>query len=140
MEARSGRALAVGGRMPIQLDHIIVPARDKRESAEFLARILGLDVGAQVGPFLPVRTGNGVTLDFMDSDDFRWHHCAFLVPDEEFDGIFSRIKETGARYYANPDGSGEGEINTRDGGRGVYFTDPGGHAMEVLTVPYGGWS
>ncbi|XVQ13954.1 VOC family protein [Spirillospora sp. CA-255316] len=126
--------------MSIQLDHIIVPARDKKVSAEFLARILGLEVGPRTGPFLPVKTGNGVTLDFMDSDDFRWQHCAFLVPEEEFDGILARIKESGARYYAHPDGSGPGEINTRDGGRGVYFDDPSGHAMEVLTVPYGGWS
>ncbi|TDC79304.1 VOC family protein [Actinomadura sp. 7K507] len=125
--------------MSIQLDHIIVPAADKRASAEFLARILGLEAGAQTGPFVPVTTGNGVTLDFMDADGFRPHHCAFLVPDGEFDAIFARIKESGARYYAHPDGSGAGEINTRDGGRGVYFTDPGGHAMEVLTVPYGGW-
>ncbi|MFB4316106.1 VOC family protein [Actinomadura sp. 21ATH] len=126
--------------MSIRLDHIIVPARDKKTSAEFLARILGLETKPQFGPFIPVTTGNGVTLDFMDSDDFRQHHCAFLVPAAEWDAIFARIEESGARYYANPDGSGEGEINTRDGGRGVYFDDPSGHAMEVLTVPYGGWS
>ncbi|QFG22636.1 VOC family protein [Actinomadura sp. WMMB 499] len=126
--------------MSILLDHIIVPSTNKRESAEFLAGVLGLEAGAQTGPFVPVRTGNGVTLDFMDSSDFRWQHCAFLVPDEEFDAIFARIKESGTRYYANPDKSGEGQINTRDGGRGVYFDDPSGHAMEILTVPYGGWS
>ncbi|MEW2355064.1 VOC family protein [Spirillospora sp. NPDC029432] len=126
--------------MSIRLDHIIVPAKDKKVSAEFLARVLGLEPKPQFGPFIPVETGNGVTLDFMDSDDFRQHHCAFLVPPEEWDAIFARIRESGTRYYANPDGSGEGEINTRDGGRGVYFDDPSGHAMEVLTVPYGGWS
>ncbi len=31
------------------------------------------------------------------------------------------------------------QINTHDGGRGVYFKDPDGHLMEALTVPYGGW-
>lgn len=124
--------------MSIDLNHIIVPARDKHASAEFLARILGLEAGPQYGPFIPVTTGNGVTLDYMDSDDFRWHHCAFLVPDEEFDAIFARIKESGTRYYADPGGGGPGRINTRDGGRGVYFDDPNGHAMEILTVPYGG--
>lgn len=126
--------------MSVLLDHIIVPAKDKKTSAEFLARILGIEAGAQTGPFIPVKTGNGVTIDFMDSDDFRSQHCAFLVPDEEFDAMFARIKESGARYYANPDGSGAGQINTRDGGRGVYFTDPSGHNMEILTVPYGGWT
>ena len=126
--------------MSVRLDHIIVPAGDKKTSARFLARILGLEVGAQYGPFIPVKTTNGVTLDFMDSDDFRWQHCAFLVSEEEFDAVLARVKESGAGYYANPDGSGQGEINTRDGGRGVYFNDPSGHVMEVLTVPCGGWS
>ncbi|MGI5169013.1 VOC family protein [Spirillospora sp. CA-253888] len=124
--------------MSVRLDHIIIPATDKRTSAEFLARILGVEAGEQWGPFVPVRTGNGVTLDYMDSDDFRWHHCAFLVPEDDFDGILARIKESGARFHARPDGGGAGEINTNDGGRGVYFDDPDGHHMEVLTVPYGG--
>ncbi|MFC9974173.1 VOC family protein [Spirillospora sp. NPDC127200] len=125
--------------MSVRLDHIIIPATDKRASAEFLARILGVEAGEQWGPFVPVRTGNGVTLDYMDSSDFRRHHCAFLVPEDDFDGVLARIKESGARFYARPDGGGPGEINTNDGGRGVYFDDPDGHHMEVLTVPYGGW-
>jgi len=125
--------------MSVRLDHIIIPARDKKSSAEFLARLLGVEVGAQVGPFVPVRTGNGVTLDYMDSRDFRWHHCAFLVSEEEFDAIFARIRQEEVPYQADPDGGGAGEINRRDGGRGVYFDDPNGHRMEVLTVPYGGW-
>jgi len=125
--------------MAVQLDHIIIPARDKKSSAEFLARLLGVEVGAQVGPFVPVTTGNGVTLDYMDSQDFRWHHCAFLVSEEEFDAIFARIRQEAVPYHADPGGSGAGEINRRDGGRGVYFDDPNGHHMEVLTVPYGGW-
>lgn len=125
--------------MAVLLDHIIIPARDKRSSAEFLARLLGVEAGAQTGPFVPVTVGNGVTLDYMDSSDFRWHHCAFRVTEEEFDAIFARIRQEAIPYQANPDGSGAGEINRRDGGRGVYFDDPNGHRMEVLTVPYGGW-
>jgi catechol 2,3-dioxygenase-like lactoylglutathione lyase family enzyme len=118
----------------IRLDHIIVQTRDKKASAEFLARILDLEIEPQFGPFLPVRTANGVALDFMDADDYTQQHCAFLVTEEEFDAVFARIRESGARYYAYPDGSGEGEINTLRGGRAVYFDDPGGHAMEILTV------
>ncbi|MEU6037853.1 VOC family protein [Actinomadura sp. NPDC047616] len=125
--------------MSVQLNHIIIPARDRKTSAEFLAHVLGVETGPPLGPFVPVTTSNGVTLDFMDSTDFRWHHCAFLVTEEEFDEIFGRITEAGIPYYANPDHSGPGEINRRDGGRGVYFDDPNGHSMEVLTVPYGGW-
>jgi catechol 2,3-dioxygenase-like lactoylglutathione lyase family enzyme len=120
--------------MPVRLDHIIVPAHEKKTSAEFLAHVLGVETGPPTGRFVPVTMSNGVTLDYMDSEDFRWHHCAFLVSEEEFDAIFGRIKEAGIPYHANPDGSGAGEINRRAGGRGVYFPDPNGHSMEVLTV------
>lgn len=122
--------------MPVQLNHIIVPATDKQKSAEFLAGILGVEAGRPWGPFIPVQVSNGVTLDYMDSGDFRWHHCAFLVEEEEFDAIFARIKTSGCRFYAEPDGSGEGQINHHYGGRGVYFDDPDGHHMEVITHPY----
>ncbi|GAB3504749.1 VOC family protein [Amycolatopsis cihanbeyliensis] len=122
--------------MAVRLDHIIVPAHDKKTSAEFLAGILGLEVSPQYGPFLPLVVGNEVTLDFMDSDDVHWQHCAFLVEEAEFDEIFARIKASGATFYAHPDRSGIGEINHQHGGRGVYFDDPAGHAMEVLTAPY----
>jgi len=74
--------------MAVELNHIILPAKDKQASAEFLAQILGLDVSPQFGPFIPVQVG-GVTLDYMDSDDFRWHHCAFLVTEPEFDEILN---------------------------------------------------
>lgn len=50
--------------MSVELNHTIVHSRDSRESAEFLANILGLEVGAEWGPFIPVATSNRVTLDF----------------------------------------------------------------------------
>jgi hypothetical protein len=31
-----------------------------------------------------------------------------------------------------------GEINTHDGGRGLYFLDATGNTMELITRPYGG--
>lgn len=120
--------------MAVHLDHIGVPARDKKTSAEFLAGILGLEVGAEFGPFIPVKVANGVTLDYVDSDDFRLHHCAFLVSDEEFDAILARIREAGITHYADPGPRRVGEINHRYGGRGFYFDDPNGHAMEVMTT------
>jgi catechol 2,3-dioxygenase-like lactoylglutathione lyase family enzyme len=123
--------------MSVELNHIIVPAKDKQASAEFIAGILGLQAAPQWGPFIPVQVSNGVTLDYADSDDFRSHHCAFLVSEAEFDPIFARIKDAGITYYAGPGHKGPGEINHRYGGRGVYFDDPNGHVMEVLTQPYG---
>jgi catechol 2,3-dioxygenase-like lactoylglutathione lyase family enzyme len=123
--------------MPVELNHTIVAARDKRASAEFLATILGLEVGPQFGPFLPVETSNGVTLDFRDSDRVTPQHYAFLVSEEDFDAIFGRIQQAGIAYYADPGHSQAGRINHRDGGRGAYFADPDGHNLEIITRPYG---
>lgn len=125
--------------MSVELNHTIVFARDRQVSAEFLATILGLEVGAVWGPFLPVSTSNGVTLDFAtrDQDVIASQHYAFLVPEEDFDPIFERIQQAGVTYYADPGLKKPGQINHNDGGRGVYFLDPVGHIMEVITRPYG---
>ncbi|GAA3374964.1 VOC family protein [Streptomyces sannanensis] len=129
--------------MSIQLNHTIVFARDKRASAEFLAGLLGLEVGEEWGPFLPVTTSNGVTLDFAslpESDPIAPQHYAFLVSEDEFDATFGRIKEAGITYYADPHRKHPGQINHNDGGRGLYWMDPVGHGMEIITRPYGSGS
>lgn len=124
--------------MSVELNHTIVMARDKKRAAEFLASILGLEVGAPYGPFLPVETSNGVTLDFMDSrDEITSQHYAFMVSEEDFDAIFGRIQEAGITYYADPSHRQAGQINHNDGGRGAYFDDPNGHNLEIITRPYG---
>lgn len=120
-----------------ELNHIIIPARDKHASAKFLAAILGVEAGPDWGHFVPVRTANGVTLDFTNSHDLRTQHYAFLVDDGEFDRAMAMIKADKVSYYAHPNRSGPGEINHRYGGRGVYFDDPDGHLMELITAPYG---
>ncbi|WP_261555413.1 VOC family protein [Frankia tisae] len=111
--------------MSVELNHTIVVARDRRESAEFLAGILGLSVGTPTGPFLPVATGNGITLDFATSDEptITAQHYAFLVSEPEFDAIFDRIRRAGIGYWADPTRHHPGEIYHRGGGRGVYFPD-----------------
>ncbi|KJY29011.1 MULTISPECIES: VOC family protein [Streptomyces] len=126
--------------MSVQLNHTIVHSRDNRESAEFLAHILGLEVGPEWGPFVPVETGNGVTLDFatIPAESITPQHYAFLVSEEEFDSAFEKIRAGGVEYFADPHRKHPGEINHNDGGRGVYFLDPVGHAMEIITRPYGG--
>ncbi|MEU5000905.1 VOC family protein [Streptomyces sp. NPDC021622] len=125
--------------MSIELNHTIVVAKDKKASAQFLADILGLEVGPQYGPFFPVTIPNGVTLDYYegDGDPFVPQHYAFLVSEDEFDTIFARIKAAGLTYWADPYHKIENEINTNDGGRGTYFDDPNGHKLEILTRPYG---
>jgi extradiol dioxygenase family protein len=123
----------------VELNHTIIHSPDKRESAEFLAHILGLQVGTEWGPFIPVATSNGVTLDFatIPAKSITPQHYAFLVTDEEFDAAFERIQQAGITYYADPHMKQPGEINHNHGGRGVYFMDPGRHGMEIITRPYG---
>ncbi|NEY32368.1 VOC family protein [Streptomyces sp. PRKS01-65] len=124
--------------MTIELNHTIVAAHDKEASARFLAGLLGLEVGPPYGPFLPVEIPNGVTLDFLDTEgEITPQHYAFLVSEDDFDVIFTRVREAGLAYWADPYHRRPGEINHNDGGRGVYFDDPDGHRLELLTRPYG---
>ncbi|MBW5486384.1 VOC family protein [Streptomyces bambusae] len=125
--------------MSVELNHTIIHSRDNRESAEFLAHILGLEVGTPMGPFVPVDTANGVTLDFatVPAEAITTQHYAFLVSEAEFDAAFERITARGITYFADPHLKHPGEINHHDGGRGLYFLDPAGHGMEIITRPYG---
>jgi catechol 2,3-dioxygenase-like lactoylglutathione lyase family enzyme len=124
--------------MPIELNHTIVPARDAYTSATFLTEILGLRAPVSFGPFWAVALDNGATLDFQDSDEtMPIEHYAFLVSETEFDAIFDRIKARGLTYWADPMHRRAFEINHNDGGRGVYWNDPNGHYLEIITRPYG---
>ena len=124
--------------MSIHLNHTIVPARDARASSQFLADLLGLGAPVRFGPFYGVELDNGVTLDFQDTaDKVEVRHFAFLVTEDEFDAIFKRICERGLTYWADPFHRQPGEINHNDGGRGVYWDDPDGHRLEIITRPHG---
>lgn len=119
--------------MAITLNHTIVPARDKEASARFFARIFGLSYDGAWGHFAPVRVNDTLTLDFDNREPFESHHYAFHVGDEEFDAIFARIKEAGIPYGSEPRAWDNMQLNTRRGGRGLYFLDPNGHSLELLT-------
>jgi catechol 2,3-dioxygenase-like lactoylglutathione lyase family enzyme len=122
--------------MPILLNHTIVPSRDKEGSARFFARIFGLSYDASAGGhFAPVHLNSDLTLDWDNRDSFDSHHYAFLVNEQQFDDIFGRLKAEGVRYGSQPSAPANGEINTRRGGRGLYFADPDGHLMEIMTRP-----
>jgi catechol 2,3-dioxygenase-like lactoylglutathione lyase family enzyme len=124
--------------MTVELNHTIVAARDKLEAAMFLTDLLGLPAPTSFGPFLVVTLGNRVSLDFLTTtEDITPQHYAFLVSEEEFDKIFNRIRALELPYWADPHHEQPGQINHRDGGRGVYFDDPNGHVLEILTRPYG---
>jgi catechol 2,3-dioxygenase-like lactoylglutathione lyase family enzyme len=122
----------------VELNHTIVECRDKQRSAAFLTEILGLPDPVRFGPFLVVEVDNGASLDFDESDgEIARQHYAFLIGEDDFDEIFGRIRDRGLQYWADPFKSRPGEINRNDGGRGVYFDDPDGHLLEVITRPYG---
>jgi catechol 2,3-dioxygenase-like lactoylglutathione lyase family enzyme len=124
--------------MPIKLNHTIVHARDKRASATFYSELLGLPAPKPYGPFLEVETANEVILAILDTDeDIQTQHYAFLVSEAEFDQIFGRIEARGLDHWADPGRTRAREINHHDGGRGVYFEDPAGNLLEIITRPYG---
>ena len=124
--------------MSVQLNHHIVRVRDKEDAARFFAEILGLPPATRYGPFLELKTANDVSLDFADDHGEPVPaHYAFLVSETEFDEILARITERGLDYWADPSHRRPNAINTNDGGRGVYWDDPNGNILEIITRPYG---
>jgi catechol 2,3-dioxygenase-like lactoylglutathione lyase family enzyme len=125
--------------MTVKLNHTIVHSKDPRAAANFFAEVFGLGKPAPFGPFLDVEVANEVTLAFLDAEGMaiQMQHYAFLVSEKEFDQIFGRIKERGLEYWADPGQKQKGQINRHYGGRGVYFEDPSGHLLEIITQPYG---
>lgn len=126
--------------MAVQLNHHIVHARDPEASARFMSELLGLPEPVPFGPFFVVQAENGVSLDFIETHDERYllpNHYAFLVSDLEFDQIFERIQARNLDYFADPGGKQKGVINHHFGGRGLYWADPNGHWLEIITRPYG---
>jgi catechol 2,3-dioxygenase-like lactoylglutathione lyase family enzyme len=122
----------------VQLNHTIVSCHDQQRSAAFLAEILGLPAPIRFSHFLVVEADNGVSLDYSEtSGDITSQHYAFLVGEAEFDAAYGRIQQQGLQYWADPGRTQPGAINRRDAGRGLYFEDPDGHLMEIITRPYG---
>jgi catechol 2,3-dioxygenase-like lactoylglutathione lyase family enzyme len=123
-----------------ELNHVIVWCKDKRRGAAHVVEILGLEPARDfAGQFLLVDLGNGASLDYADwqGGDITPQHLAFLVSEMEFDAAYARIKAAQIEYWADPSKRTPGEINHHDGGRGVYWDDPDGHLLEIITKPYG---
>jgi catechol 2,3-dioxygenase-like lactoylglutathione lyase family enzyme len=121
--------------MPITLNHTIVPAHDKEAAARFFARIFGLRFEGASGHFAPVHVNDTLTLLFDQETAFDSHHYAFHVDDGAFDAILGRVKAEGLPYGSAPWSLEDGKLNDWNGGRGVYFKDPDGHILELMTVP-----
>jgi catechol 2,3-dioxygenase-like lactoylglutathione lyase family enzyme len=123
----------------VRFDHTIIPARDKHRSARFFTSLFGLPEPTEAGFFLQVRLSDGRLFEFAEPPvEFPGQHFAFLVNDETFDAILKRLRRDAVVYWADPQQSRPGEINTNHGGRGVYFDDPDGHHFEAITARYDG--
>jgi catechol 2,3-dioxygenase-like lactoylglutathione lyase family enzyme len=124
--------------MPAELNHTIVWCSDKHMSSAFMARMLGRPEPTSFHHFQVVALDNGVSLDFLEKEGpVAPQHYAFLVGNADFDGVTERLSAEGRTYWADPGRMQPGEINHRDGGRGVYFEDPDKHLLEAITRPYG---
>ncbi len=124
--------------MTIHLDHTIVPSHHKSASASLLAGLLGVAWSeAGPGPFSAVYVNEGLTLDFIETDEaFPVYHFCFRVTQPEFDAILGRIRAAGIAYRSTVRGPVDGQVSTQFGGNGVYWNEPDGHQWEMLTVSY----
>ncbi|MES2413061.1 MAG: VOC family protein [Pseudomonadota bacterium] len=124
--------------MRIDLDHTIVPSRHKAASAKLLAELLGVPWSATgIGPFAPVFVNEGLTLDFIDTDDdFPVYHFCFRVTDADFDAILARIQAAGIPFRSTVRGPDDRQVSDYMGGKGIYWNQPDGHQWELLTVSY----
>jgi catechol 2,3-dioxygenase-like lactoylglutathione lyase family enzyme len=124
--------------MTVELNHTIIWCSDKLRSSAFLSEMLGRPAPKPFHQFMVVDLDNGVSLDFMEKQGaVSPQHYAFLIGEADFDGVYERIRARGLEHWADPARTRAGEINRHDGGRGVYFPDPDGHLLEVITRRYG---
>ncbi|MEU2251143.1 VOC family protein [Streptomyces sp. NPDC019224] len=123
--------------MPVSFNHTIIAAKDRHASARFFRELLELGEAPSWGPFVNVQLEHGVLLQFAEPPvEIQMQHYAFLLDDELFDRAYARLVEGGVEHWADPQMKRPGETNTEHGGRGVYFKDPAGHAIELITRPY----
>jgi hypothetical protein len=125
-------------KVTIELDHMIVPVRDRKAAAERLATILDVAWSERgLGPFCPVFVSDGLTLDFDQTDEpFPVLHYCFRVDDAGFDGIIARLRANGIAYRSSAHGAVDTQVSREHGGRIVYWNEPEGHVWEALTVSY----
>lgn len=135
MEARE---LPGGRHMTIKFDHTIVVSNDRSISATFFRSLFDLPEAPSWGPFTNVQLSDGTLIQFAEPpvENIQPQHYAFHVTDNLFDAVVKRLSDGAVRYWADPHLTEESRINHHHNGRGVYFKDPAGHLMEVLTQSY----
>ena len=123
--------------MPATFNHTIIAAKDRAASARFFRELLEAAEAPSWGPFTNIQLADGVLLQFAEPPvEIQMQHYAFLLDDELFDRTYQRLRDARIEHWADPQMRRSGEINDEHGGRGVYFKDPAGHAIELITRPY----
>ena len=125
--------------MAVQLDHLLIPSKDRVAAARLLAQLLDVPWAEQgpVGPFSPVYVNPGLTLDFDQWDEpIPKLHVCFRVEPAAFEAVLARLQAAGIPYRSLPHGPDDGTVNPAFGGTLVYWSQPDGHVWELLTVSY----
>ncbi|MEV6350220.1 VOC family protein [Actinoplanes sp. NPDC051851] len=123
--------------MAVSFNHTIIAAKDREESARFYRELLEIEAAPSWGPFTNIQLDDGTLLQFAEPPvEIQMQHYALLIDDELFDRAYQRLCDRGVTHWADPQMHRAGEINHNHGGRGVYFKDPAGHAIELITKPY----
>ncbi len=123
--------------MTVTFNHTIIAAKDRRESARFYRELLEIPEAPSWGPFTNIQLPDGVLLQFAEPPmEIQMQHYAFLLDDAAFDRAYARLRDRGIEHWADPQMRRPREINNEHGGRGVYFKDPAGHLIELITRQY----
>lgn len=124
--------------MPVQLDHLLIPSKDREAAAKLLGWILGVPYGpARIGPFSAVYVNAGLTIDFDEwTDAFAKGHYCFRVDASEFPQVLERLVAAGVAYRSLPHGADDHQVNTSLGSPIVYWSEPDGHVWELLVDSY----
>ena len=120
-------------------NHTIIAAADPAESAQFYVDVLEAEHTRSWGVFSNIMLDEGVMLQFATPPptfDIQPVHMAVLCTDDHFDRAVALLDERGADYWADPQRTHLHETNTEHNGRGVYFLDPSGMYLELITKPY----
>jgi len=121
----------------VTFNHTIIVSKDRQQSAAFFRELFELPEALSWGPFTNVQLDDGVLLQFAEPPvEIQMQHYAFLVDDALFDRAYAHLRTSGIEHWADPQMKHPGQTNTEHGGRGVYFKDPSGHAIEIITKPY----
>lgn len=123
--------------MSITFNHTIIATTNPQSTAQFYLDVLEATAAPSWGPFVNILLDDNVMLQFA-SPPFEYHpqHYAFLVDDALFDRAYDRIRARDIEHWADPQRTRPGETNTEHDGRGVYFLDPGGNYLELITRAY----